>query len=274
MESAGFSQRYLYEINRIIRLFFKFNSINDPSDIQENHVEKYLRHVGGEVRNQKYNRAILSRYLSYCDNNVIKKMMFCDPYDMRPNAHWLDEKQVEILLNTTLRPREELVLHLGLSMGLRACEMRRIKLEHIFPKHIDVLGKRRKWRSVPLSDFVIPVLKRYLEWRDQVLRGKSTPYLMVGPRSLRLSYKGLDRDRRLIVTKSGVNWTIHDLRRTWGRNAFEHNVPLLKISFVLGHSSEMQTVKYLGLRMSDGMDAIQAVDRYRDTLIHSSKRGN
>ena len=40
----------------------------------------------------------------------------------------------------------------------------------------------------------------------------------------------------------------HDLRRTWGKRAYEQQMPLDQISLILGHASIKTTEIYLGLK--------------------------
>ncbi len=272
LEAEGLTERWIYEVNRVTHNTMKIIDYKAPEEFNESDIREILSKIGGGVRNQKYHRAILSTYLEYCGNPIIRQMRFRDPQDMRPNAHWLSHGQVDKLLSIPLDPREEFVVRMGLCMGMRCIEMRRLKLDNIKRTekgyHFDVCGKRSKWRSVPASNGTMEALKHYKVWREEVLRGKKTDYMMVGSRSLHLSYKGMDRICKIICKKSGVKWTFHDLRRTWGRTAYEADQPLLKIMFILGHSTEKQTIEYLGLRLDDGKDAIDAVERF-----HSRYRG-
>lgn len=266
LKEDGLTDRWIYEVNRVSRKAMELWNYKDPREVDENDVRLLLSKIGGGARNQRYYQAILSVYLSYCGNHVVKGMTFRHPHDMRPNARWLTDEQVEQLLSTSMDPREKFIVRMGLSMGMRNVEMRRLKVGDIkeYPDgyYFDVCGKRMKLRSIPASKRTMEAYWDFLEWRDEILGKRKSEMMMIGKRSLGLSYKGMRRIQKIINRRSGVEWTFHDLRRTWGRTAYKAGQPLLKIMFILGHSTEKQTIDYLGLRLDDGKDAIDATEEF------------
>ena len=109
-----------------------------------------------EVSTRKWNTHILSRYLRFFDNYVVRDMDLQWPQDMRPNVDWLTDDEQYKLLTDLKTPLEEIVIHLELNMGLRIAEICNLKLDYFNCRMqvLDVLGKGHadgKWRSVPFS---------------------------------------------------------------------------------------------------------------------------
>ena len=270
MRRERYCEHYMYEVDRIVRKSFGLWGDIKPADVEEDHIYELLDNIGGGVRNQKYYRAVISKFLSFNRNYIVREIRWRDPQDIRIHVNWLNEKEIEQLLSAELDPRERLIVHLGLYQACRRVEIMRLKLSDIHEPYMDLTGKSHKRRTVPFSPDTRHVLEEYMELRDTWNRADS-PYLIIGPKCRRLSESNARRINLQIVDKSDVQWTYHDLRRTWGRTAWENGIPLESIGEFLGHSDTRVTIKYLGIKLGDLDEAADAVSHFYNR--HKVKQG-
>lgn len=59
----------------------------------------------------------------------------------------------------------------------------------------------------------------------------------------------------------------HTLRRTFGRNLFHAKVPLETIMEFLGHSSTLETLKYLGINLGDMDEGMLKLALYQKKMF-------
>jgi integrase/recombinase XerD len=135
--------------------------------------------------------------------------------------------------------------------------------------YVDVDGKGHKKRSVPYAKETKGTVQIYLGWRESILRGRKTEYFIIGPRSIDLKRDNAERINKEIVRKTGVKWTYHTLRRTWGRTAWESGVPLETIRFLLGHEDTKTTERYIGVNLFHGQKAMGIIDDYRSSKFNT-----
>lgn len=138
--------------------------------------------------------------------------------------------------------RATVVLMLGLHLGLRCCEMSRLRIEHWDRQHgtLDVHGKGDKWRTLPVAGEVDQVLNMWItdlgERRGPVFPSMHTD-AAVNPNTI-----------SSIVTKvartAEASATAHRLRHTFGWNLVEAGVPLPVVQALLGHESLTTTTIY------------------------------
>lgn len=189
-------------------------------------------------------------------------------------GQWLTPATVKILFDCTdpksLRgSQERVVLSLLAGAALRRSEASGLTFEHIQERDgvwliANLVGKRNKTRSVPLS----PWVKRNIDkWSDQagidtgrILRAVGQNGYLTGSVRTRgggmttggLSPKAIYKIVIRIADCAGIKRLgPHSLRRTWARRAYKQGFPLDQIQTVLGHESIRTTELYLGLRGLD-----------------------
>lgn len=75
---------------------------------------------------------------------------------------------------------------------------------------------------------------------------------------------GLDKVVTLPLSESsGIHFSNHTLRRTFGRTLYRAGVPVATIAKILGHESTEVTLRYIGVDMDDMRDAMRRL-RYDD----------
>jgi integrase len=188
-------------------------------------------------------------------------------------ARWLTRDELDRLLTAcrdgrTLALRDELVIRLGFA-GMRAAEIRNLRVADVHPDAIEWIGKGRRPRHVVPGPQLNVVIAAYLDqWHSEAPKGPRPTDALVCPSEAHGSTHGQRRPDRMlwghmlgtravhhIVTTraaaAGLGHVApHDLRRTAAgllSNAKSadggHLFDLLDIQKVLGHADPATTVK-------------------------------
>lgn len=192
----------------------------------------------------------------------------------RRMGHWLSSDQVKTLFDCTERDtlkgcQERVILALLVGCALRREEAAKALFEQLQVRDdilllVDIVGKRNKTRSVPLSPWVAKILKTWQEDADiysgLILRAINKADILAGRVRTRgggmtsggVSPKGVyNTVIRLATTADIPGLGPHSLRRTWARRAYKQDYPLDQIQAILGHESIRTTELYIGLRGLD-----------------------
>ncbi|MFZ0891907.1 MAG: site-specific integrase [Thermoplasmata archaeon] len=171
------------------------------------------------------------------------------------------------------------IVALELLMGLRRSEVLRVRLVDIGDGILTVHGKGReggKKRWLPFHDEVRRILPELVAHRRQVVsgfRGPDPGFVFVHrvddgrwkPYGIRVWSKAYV-DRRFVIPafeEAGVRKAANlnrALRRTCGRTAWVHGVPIEKISYMLGHEDTRTTRRYLALNLEDVRSVIAVLN--------------
>ncbi len=156
-----------------------------------------------------------------------------------------------------------LVVLLGYHCGLRVSEMAHLRLLDIDlnQKALTVIGKGDKERTVPMTDALRDLLKRYLEECGSEKAGASGPYLFPSPRS---AQKPIHPHFLETWVKKAALWaglenpedlTVHVLRHTFGTQLAESGASVYEIRDLMGHSSIMVSESYVKLASTKAKQA-------------------
>jgi integrase len=189
------------------------------------------------------------------------------------------EERKSLVLNKTVR--DLAIINIMLYMGLRTIEIRRIRLDDFYLDQgkwiLLVHGKGDKDRSLPVHP---EALKGIQDWISQANKhltkrmalgaGKNHLFHNLRP-SGHISTYSLGKNpipRFLakygavsgIATAEGKNrLSPHDLRRTFGRRAFDNGAPILAIQKAYGHADVSTTMRYIGVDDQDAHSVIFSV---------------
>ncbi len=184
---------------------------------------------------------------------------------------WLTKQQVRALWDACRCPLDRLVVAAGVWNGLRRIEVLRLRVRDLdltlpSPTMV-VLGKGRhggKSREVPISTRLYPVLVELTSGRPGDAR--------VYPK------ERTDLDTRLAALGriAGIPQRVssHDLRRTFGRLAFDNGVSLVDLKALYGHESLDQTTHYIGVdseRLRSGLRRFETAMDAPDTPSPASQ---
>lgn len=178
--------------------------------------------------------------------------------------------------------RDLAIVNIMLYMGLRTIEIRRIFLEDFFIDrgkwHLVIHGKGDKDRVLPIHPEAFSAVQSWINQankhhskRLELGNGKFPLFYNLKP-SGHISTHSLGKNpipRFLakygaisgIAAAEGKNrLSPHDLRRTFGRRAFDNGAPILAIQKAYGHADVSTTMQYIGVDDQDTQTVIFSVD--------------
>lgn len=270
---------YRRELHKMLGVLEKEGMGCTPSQIGEREIEWLLNEYwsGLSVKTKRWYLSILSGLLKRHKNNVIAEMQLGWPRSQRVFVEWLTPEEAVLLMDAAVGV-ERIVVHLELHLGLRRCEVQRMKLSDIGQGWLQVMGKGKgegKPRKVVWAPETHKELPRWLEEREKIIaeaqrrKGAELPepeHLVIyrhGSKISPYSDSGLDCVMMRAVKRSGIHkpGLHHRNRRTWGRCTMEaasrdNEKALLIVSEAYGHEDLKQTREYLGLPLDD-LDEVQ-----------------
>src|SRR3990167_3392417 len=210
------------------------------------------------------------------DVSVCLKAMGCSVpirYTIPPRMRidWLSLEDCAIVIDAAgrLGTSYSICAHLELQIGFRRASVSRAKVDDF--ARLPLVYVRGK--PTPRRDYTIwshertaEIVRMALERRSRMGLGE-TPWLLPSPggktRTARpYSESGLDGIMKRISVESGVRFSNHTLRRSFGRNLWKAGVPIETISEQIGHLSIDQTREYLGINLEDKAEAMKRLAEY------------
>lgn len=151
--------------------------------------------------------------------------------------------------DTPLGRRDRACLELLYGAGLRISELLNLKISDIdFDEGLlNVVGKGNKQRIVPVGKKALAAVEKYLQTgREELLRRRSSHYLILNVRGQRLSRMGFLKTLRTYVIKSGVKKRVtpHMFRHSFATHLLEAGADLRVVQELLGHSDISTTQIY------------------------------
>ncbi len=166
----------------------------------------------------------------------------------------LTQAEVEQILKPLAVPSpadlcDQAILELAYASGLRLAELRNLRLEqlHLEAGFVTVIGKGNKERVVPVGQFAVEALGRYLTVaRPQLVRPKSPAAVFLTRRGTAFAHVTMWAHITRRAKRAGVerHVTPHMLRHSFATHLLEHGADLRVIQELLGHSSISTTEVY------------------------------
>ncbi|MGI6119020.1 MAG: site-specific tyrosine recombinase/integron integrase [Desulfosporosinus sp.] len=166
-----------------------------------------------------------------------------------PNFLYLD--QVEMLLRAPdctnlLGFRDQVIIELLYGSGLRVSELVSLNLENLDLEVglIRILGKGSKERVVPITNYAIQAIKRYLRMRDD-----QSNILFLNYQGTRLSARSVRRILNKLVAKISLEQHVnpHMLRHSFATHMLDGGADLRSVQELLGHQKLSSTQIYTHL---------------------------
>jgi len=200
--------------------------------------------------------------------------------------NWLSEEDVQVIIDaidtdSLVGRRDEIILRLGFSCGLRKAEIRNLTWGQIDLEQgeIKFIGKGRKLAHIAVSE---NTRLRLIDWHstatgDLGRRPKDSESVIIKIQyrpSLsenvlpveEILWKEGSVSESLIVKRCqhysdfvGIKFTPHDMRRTYAGILQDKGVPMSSIRDCLRHESELMTIAYLEVRPDKTARAMREV---------------
>ncbi len=240
--------------------------VDDPELINEDHIKKFL----ASLKKKKYTSTSINRYLSSIKSfhkfltleRVVKKNIALEVSSPKTDKKLpvvLSVEEVAKLLDslagdTPLHLRNQAMVELVYSSGLRVTELVTLQISnlHLTSKMIKILGKGSKERIVPVNDYALKILRKYItEGRPLLVKGKDNGYIFLnnhGQPISRISFFNILKEQAKIA---GITKEIspHTLRHSFATHLLEAGIDLRLIQELLGHEDISTTQIYTHLSM-------------------------
>ena len=192
-----------------------------------------------------------------------------------------EEKTKELLAaprNDTLRGiRDQALLCLLYDSGARVQELADIRIRDLHldsPAQVQLTGKGRKTRSVPLMEQTVRILKEYLK-RNGLDNGLNADHpLFYNAQKKKLTRQGITYVLKKYAEQCGINdISPHQLRHTKAMHLTEADVNPIFIRDFLGHTDLKVTEIYSKTSVKMKREAIEKMDK-KDIVPTDTKEWN
>lgn len=186
------------------------------------------------------------------------------PVDIDQLARFLDTPHD----GSPLALRDQAILELLYSSGLRLAELAALDLKSLDSRRVRVIGKGSKPRQVPVGRRARQALDAWLAVRGQ-LAGASEPALFVGSQGRRLGHRAIQLRLAQLAKIRGLPEHLHPhrLRHSFASHLLESSQDLRAVQELLGHANLSTTQIYTRLdwqHLAGAYDAAHPRARRRD----------
>ncbi|WHX70460.1 site-specific integrase [Bacillus altitudinis] len=161
-------------------------------------------------------------------------------------------------MKKALQGRDLVMFVLGVSLGLRISDLLTIRVGDLRGQsHLTIKeGKTGKTRDIKLSTTVVKLAQK--------LDGDDDSYVFQSRKGINKPISRVQAYRVLnaAAERAGINIDIgtHTLRKTFGYQLYSKGINITRIMKVFGHSSEAQTLKYIGITADEIDAAYEAIE--------------
>lgn len=174
-------------------------------------------------------------------------------------------KEIKKILRATSF-RNELLFVLGINTGLRISDLLALKIEAVSINNqavgkIEIREKKTmKRRTIALSKKTGQLIDRYLKKERPDVKHNDPLFLCQkgGPISRQHAYDILNKTARLVGITDRIG--THSLRKTFGYFAYKEGVDLEMIQKLLNHSSQIETLRYIGITQEQMDEVVLKLD--------------
>lgn len=162
--------------------------------------------------------------------------------------------------------RNELLFALGINTGLRISDILSLKVADVvtdkgIANRIELQEKKtRKKRAIALNKKTCRLIERYLE-KERPKAGLTEPLFRSqkgGAISRQHAYDILNRAAKSVGITDRIG--THSLRKTFGYFAYQQGIDLAMIQKLLNHSSQAETLRYIGITQEQMDEVVLKLD--------------
>lgn len=240
---------YAYALTRCWKVLRAYRRPPSPRLLRE---EDFVR-ISKELAADPW----LLRTLNVCLKAMGAKRDLIFKVPERRKVDWLTPEQANVVMDVAIRMGMPYVavIHLELEMGFRRVSVQRAVARDFERGLVRIRGKGHDYviRTHPRTAAILDGLAT---WRNAM--GFDWTGILIPARATRLhnavkpySERGMDGLLKRVSWESGIRFSHHTLRRTFGRLLWKSGTRLEVVSNLLGHSDTRTTMAYLGLNFDD-----------------------
>lgn len=263
------------------------------TDLTVTAIEEFLNWLetekGNSISTRNQRLAAIRSLFHYIQKNAPEYMFQCHqiigiPFkksEKRVIGFLNEEKTKELLAaprNDTLRGlRDQALLCLLYDSGARVQELADIRIRDLHldsPAQVQLTGKGRKTRSVPLMEQTVRILEEYLK-RNGLDNGLNADHpLFYNAQKKKLTRQGITYVLKKYAEQCGINdISPHQLRHTKAMHLTEADVNPIFIRDFLGHTDLKVTEIYSKTSVKMKREAIEKMDK-KDIVPTDTKEWN
>ena len=261
MNEQSSTYSYTEDIYKYIE-FTEKNGIKDATKIKEEDLMKYLNYLDDnnyEVSSVARKIVSIKSFHSFIEEtyhipDISLKINSPKFYRKLPDILSIEEVDslLDIKLENAFDYRNKAMLELMYSSGLRVSELVSLTLKDIDLDNCFVrcFGKGKKERIVPIGDYAIDYLKKYVEeYRPLLKKGYYTESLFLNNHGKEMTRQGFFLIIKKIAKEKKIdkNITPHMLRHSFATHLLNNGADLRTIQEMLGHSNISTTQIYTNL---------------------------
>jgi len=240
----GYSKNSVDNYKRDIEIFLS-NLKTSLNNIKEKDIREHIRFLHEKGNSNKSINRKLSSIRAFIRFLMSEKILEYNPCKNIRNLRvsktlpkWVEQEQLQEILEKDMPIRDKLILEILYGSGIRVSELVNIKISDVNfnEKTIRVLGKGNKERVVPINDYVINLIKKFLRGQKNNKNG----YLIKNSKGQKISTRTIQR----IVKKHTKNLTPHSLRHCFATHMLNNGCDIRSIQEMLGHTSIKTTEIY------------------------------
>ena len=258
-ESSTYS--YTEDIKKYLEYMESIN-IKDISKITEDNLISYLKYLDDnnyEVSSVARKIVSIKSFYSYLEEaynmpNIASKINSPKFYRRLPEILSIEEVDnlLDIETNNAYDYRNKAMLELMYSSGLRVSELVGLELKDVDLENnfVRCIGKGKKERIVPIGDYAIDYLKKYIyEYRPLLKKGYNTDSIFLNNHGKEMTRQGFFLIIKKIAKEKKIdkNITPHMLRHSFATHLLNNGADLRTIQEMLGHSNISTTQIYTNL---------------------------
>lgn len=249
---------YRNDLNLLCSFLEEERAISKVNGIESDDIKAFLKY-----RSQKESTSTLAHNLTVVKNFfkylVKEEIIKTDPslFIERPKLrktlpHTLSIEDVDRLLDiplvTAFDYRNKAMLELMYGAGLRVSELVSLGVHDLDLNNclIRIMGKGSKEREIPLGEYSIYYIKKYLEYRNSLLKRRPSDALFLNNHGLQMTRQGFFKILKQILKNKGIEEDIspHTLRHSFATHLLSRGADLRSIQEMLGHSDISTTKIY------------------------------
>lgn len=259
---------YINDITNYVNFLIEKCNIDDVKDITSEDIRSYL----ASLKKKKMSSASMSRNL--CSVKSFHRFLFEEQLVKTNISKEISAPKMEKKLPTVLsieevsklldvvkgdkpiEKRNQAMLEMIYGTGLRVSELCNIKVSDLrfTSKQIRVFGKGSKERIVPINDYALNMIRKYLIEARPLLLGmkKDQGYLFLNNHGEVITRVGFFKILKNLANEANIekNVSPHTLRHSYATHLLEAGVDIRLIQEMLGHEDIATTQIYTHLSLN------------------------
>ena len=241
----------------IYKKFLNDNNIDNVNRIKKENIKEFIKQRSNEEPSTvAHNLTVIKNFHKYLvKENIVNEdeSLYIERPKLRkllPKTLSIEDVDIllDIKLNTPFDYRNKAMLELIYGCGLRVSELINLEINDIdlINCQIRILGKGSKERDIPLGEYSIDYLKKYIENRHLLLKKKQCNKLFVNNHGNGMTRQGFFKILKKLLQEKGLNPNVspHTLRHSFATHLINSGADLRSIQEMLGHSDISTTKIY------------------------------